>query len=77
MPSCGIGVSPITARGIPTAEGLGAHPPELFARRESSYMRVWLARELSVLAVPALAWAFLRQGRLRTEHSLSNTQAAN
>ena len=38
---------------------------------------IWPARELSVSAVPARAWAFLRQRRSRRELSLSNTKAAS
>jgi hypothetical protein len=38
---------------------------------------IWPARELSVSAVPARAWAFLRQRRSGRELSLSNTRAAS
>jgi SET domain len=38
---------------------------------------IWPARELSVSAVPARAWGFLRQRRSRRELSLSNTKAAS
>src|SRR5262252_1116657 len=38
---------------------------------------IWPARELSVSAVPARAWAFLRQRRSRRALSLSNTKAAS
>ena len=38
---------------------------------------IWPATELSVSAVPARAWVFLRQRRLRRELSLSNTKAAS
>jgi ATP dependent DNA ligase domain len=38
---------------------------------------IWPARELSVSAVPARAWAFSRQRRSRRELSLSNTEAAS
>src|SRR5262245_13912812 len=38
---------------------------------------IWPAKELSVSAVPARAWVFLRQRRSRRELSLSNTKAAN
>src|SRR5262249_6061563 len=38
---------------------------------------IWPARELSVLAVLAPAWVFLRQRRSRRELSLSNTKAAS
>jgi hypothetical protein len=38
---------------------------------------IWPARELSVSAVPARAWAFLRPRRSRRELSLSNTKAAS
>src|SRR5262249_50839952 len=38
---------------------------------------IWPATELSVSAVPARAWVFLRQRRSRRELSLSNTKAAS
>ena len=38
---------------------------------------IWSATELSVSAVPARAWVFLRQRRSRRELSLSNTKAAS
>src|SRR6516162_8074566 len=38
---------------------------------------IWPATELSVSAVPARAWAFLRQRRSRRALSLSNTKAAS
>jgi hypothetical protein len=38
---------------------------------------IWPAKELSVSAVPARAWAFLRQRRSRRELSLLNTKAAS
>ena len=38
---------------------------------------IWPARELSVSAVPARGWAFLRQRRSGRELSLSNTKVAS
>src|SRR5262245_36868138 len=59
------------------AGATGAPAPRWLPSANRRTCVIWPARELSVSAVPALAWAFSRQRQSRRERSLSNTKAAS